>query len=85
MKLEGEVKWFNNERGYGFVHPFTDGDVLDESKEYFVHYSSINVQGFKTLQSKQRVLFELRETDKGVQAVDVEPVKQLYLLSSRTK
>lgn len=75
MKLEGEVKWFNNERGYGFIHPMTDGDVVDEHVEYFVHFTSIQAEGFKTLQAKQRVAFELKETDKGTQAINVEALK----------
>ena len=75
MKLEGEVKWFNNERGYGFINPFTDEDVLDESVEYFVHFSSIQAEGFKTLQTGQRVSFELKETPKGTQAADVVILK----------
>jgi CspA family cold shock protein len=73
--LEGEVKWFNNERGYGFIHPITDGNVVDESVEYFVHFTSIQAEGFKTLQAKQRVLFSLKETEKGMQAVDVKAIK----------
>lgn len=73
--IEGEVKWFNNERGYGFIHPITNGNVVDESKEYFVHFTSIQAEGFKTLQAKQRVLFELKETEKGMQAVDVKAMK----------
>jgi len=75
MKLEGEVKWFNNERGYGFIHPIGDGDVVDEHVEYFVHFTSIQVEGFKTLQAKQRVTFELKETDKGTQAINVKALK----------
>jgi CspA family cold shock protein len=73
--FEGEVKWFNNERGYGFIHPVMDGDVVDETTEYFVHYTSIQAVGFKTLQTNQRVMFELKETDKGTQAVDVVVMK----------
>lgn len=72
---EGEVKWFNNERGYGFIHPILDDDKVDESTEYFVHFSSINSKGFKTLQVKQRVRFSLKDTPKGIQAVDVIPLK----------
>ena len=75
MTTEGEVKWFNNERGYGFIHPLTEGDVVDETTEYFVHFTSIQAEGFKTLQAKQRVSFDLKKTDKGVQAVDVKVIK----------
>ena len=69
-RLEGTVKWFSNERGYGFVTPDED-----PTKEYFVHFSSIKMGGFKTLQVNQKVTFELRETPKGVQAVEVELYK----------
>jgi cold shock protein len=71
MFLEGEVKWFSNDRGFGFIHPILEGDVVDEDTEYFVHFSSINMDGFKTLTAKQRVKFELRDTDKGMQAAEV--------------
>lgn len=69
-RLEGAVKWFSNERGYGFVTADSDPE-----KEYFVHFSSIQMPGFKTLQPNQKVTFELRETPKGVQAVEVEACK----------
>lgn len=74
-KLEGEVKWFNNERGYGFIHPVFEDDTVDASTEYFVHYTSVMVEGFKTLQPNQRVYFSIKETDKGDQAIDVEPIE----------
>jgi len=70
-RYEGEVKWFNNEIGYGFVHPFGDGDIINDKVEYFVHFTSIKMDGFKTLQAKQRVSFELKDTPKGVQATEV--------------
>lgn len=73
--INGEVKWFNNERGYGFIHPLDKNGELDESVEYFVHFSNIKIEGFKTLQPKQKVTFELKKTEKGDQAVDVLPVK----------
>jgi len=73
-KYEGEVKWFSNERGYGFIHPVDPGNIVDVDVEYFVHFTSIIVDGFKTLQQNQRVSFELRDTSKGIQAVDVEPL-----------
>ena len=74
-KYEGEVKWFNNEIGYGFIHPIIDGDVVDDTVEYFVHFTSINAEGFRTLQANQRVSFELKETPKGTQAVEVTVIK----------
>jgi len=62
----GSVKWFSNERGYGFVIPDSDPDV-----EYFVHFSSIQMDGYKTLKAGQIVSFELKDTDKGIQAVNI--------------
>ena len=67
-RVIGVVKWFNAERGYGFV--LKDGD---ETNEYFVHYSYINMDGYKTLRAGQKVSFRLVETDKGIQAQDVTP------------
>jgi len=66
-RFNGEVKWFNNDRGYGFIL-----DENEEDVEYFVHYSSVDMEGYKTLREKQKVSFELKETDKGIQAVEVK-------------
>jgi CspA family cold shock protein len=74
-KQEGEVKWFNNERGYGFIHPLKADGSVDEGTEYFVHFTSVQIEGFKTLQAKQKVTFDLKHTEKGIQAIDVTPVK----------
>lgn len=71
---DGVVKWFNNSVGYGFIHSVIDGNI-DESVEYFVHYKSINMEGFKTLNEGQYVKFKVLKTDKGIQAIDVEIVK----------
>ncbi len=66
----GVVKWFNNERGYGFI---LDGSIDEEdATEYFVHFSSVSMEGYKTLKTGQPVTFELKETEKGIQAVSVE-------------
>jgi len=67
-RLIGICKWFNNERGYGFVLEGENADV-----EYFVHFSSIEMDGYKTLKAGQKISFELKETEKGMQAVDVRP------------
>ncbi len=67
-RVSGIVKWFNAERGYGFV--LKDGD---ESTEYFVHYSYIQMEGYKTLRAGQNVTFALVETDKGIQAQEIIP------------
>jgi CspA family cold shock protein len=66
-RIFGEVKWFSNERGYGFLT--REGT---ESEEYFVHFSAIEMDGFKTLKANQRVSFVLAETDKGIQAQSVK-------------
>ncbi len=66
-RIFGEVKWFGNERGYGFV---TRDDI--ENEEYFVHFSSITMEGFKTLKAGQKVSFVLRQEEKGLQAKEVE-------------
>ncbi len=70
-KLEGVVKWFSNSLGFGFINPVSHNEI-DESVEYFVHFSSIKMDGFKTLNPSQHVLFDLKTADKGVQAVNVE-------------
>ena len=68
-RISGKIKWFSNDRGYGFA--LVDGDV--ENTEYFVHYSSIDMDGYKTLKANQAVTFILKDTDKGVQATEVVP------------
>jgi len=67
-RVNGTIKWFNSERGYGFCT--MDGD---EVAEYFLHYSYINMDGYKTLKAGQKVSFVLVDTDKGVQAQEVTP------------
>ncbi len=63
----GLVKWFDDSRGFGFIH---EGE--EATDEYFVHFSAINMEGFKTLKEGQKVSFKLAQTDKGVQAIDVK-------------
>jgi CspA family cold shock protein len=62
----GVVKWFNGEKGYGFIARD------NEKKDVFVHFSAINAEGFRTLREGQRVEFEVAEGDKGPQAQNVE-------------
>lgn len=62
----GNVKWFNNEKGYGFID-------YSQNEDIFVHYSAIKQDGYKTLSEGQRVEFDLIETPKGLQAVNVKP------------
>lgn len=66
----GEVKWFNNEKGYGFV--LMDNE---ERSEVFVHHSAIDMNGFKTLRHGQKVEFALYYGPKGLTASYLKPVK----------
>lgn len=72
-RLFGKVAWFNDERGYGFINPVNEDDEPVAAVEYFVHYSSVEMKGFKSLKADQRVSFELMETPRGTQAVKVVP------------
>ena len=65
----GRVKWFNNEKGYGFID-------FKENEDIFVHYSAIELDGYKTLSEDQLVEFRLVETSKGYQAINVKLVKE---------
>lgn len=64
----GTVKWFNNAKGYGFVKP--DGSESD----VFVHFSSIDMDGYKTLKEGQKVEFEISEGPKGLHAAHLHRV-----------
>ena len=68
--MKGKVKWFNNEKGYGFIE-YTD------KEDIFVHYSAIRQEGYKSLEEGQTVEFKLLETEKGLQALDVVVSKEL--------
>ncbi|MFH1618500.1 MAG: cold-shock protein [bacterium] len=65
---KGKVKWFNDQKGYGFITP------EDGSKDLFVHHSSIEGEGFKTLSEGADVEYETQESDKGPKAVNVKKV-----------
>lgn len=67
-RVVGTVKWFNADKGYGFITQ-PDGD------DVFCHYSAIEMPGFKTLQEEQEVEFEIEESPKGLQAVNVKPLE----------
>ena len=64
----GIVKWFNNQKGYGFI---TDND----GKDVFVHFSGLNMEGFKTLEEGANVEFDLSDGAKGPQATNVTVVR----------
>ncbi|MBL4866185.1 MAG: cold shock domain-containing protein [Pseudomonadales bacterium] len=61
----GKVKWFNNAKGYGFIRPDAGGDDL------FVHYSYIEMGGYKSLKAGQVVEYDIREAPKGLHAINI--------------
>ena len=63
----GTVKWFDEQKGYGFITP-------EEGKDAFVHHSEIQADGFRTLQEGDKVEFEITQGKKGPQAVNVRKV-----------
>ncbi len=65
---EGVVKWFSNEKGYGFITPDDGG------KDLFLHFKEIQVDGYRTVDEGQRVSYEPAEGTKGPQATNVRPV-----------
>lgn len=65
--MTGKVKWFNNQRGFGFISG-------DDGKEVFVHYSGIAGEGFKGLAEAEPVEYDIIDTERGVQAVNVKGV-----------
>lgn len=66
----GKVKWFNNAKGFGFVVPDGTND------DVFAHFSQIKMDGFKTLKTGQSVKFDLINSDKGLQAQNIESVSK---------
>lgn len=64
----GKVKWFNEEKGFGFI-------TSEEGQDIFVHYSQIKADGFRTLQENQNVEFMVVKSEKGPQATDVYTIK----------
>ncbi len=62
--VNGKVKWFSNQKGYGFIQ-------TDDGKDIFVHFSAIESEGFKTLGQGQEVEFEISDGPKGPQAANV--------------
>jgi CspA family cold shock protein len=68
----GKVKWFNNAKGYGFILP------EDGTEDLFAHYTSIEMEGYKTLRAGQPVNFELARGDKGLFAANITFVDTIY-------
>jgi CspA family cold shock protein len=64
--MNGTVKWFNAEKGFGFI-------TAEDGRDVFVHFSQINVDGFKTLEEGQAVTFDVTDGAKGPQAENVTP------------
>ena len=71
----GTVKWFNAEKGYGFI-------TREDGSDVFVHFSAIQGEGYKTLEEGQAVTFEVEDSDRGPQAVNVN---KDYFKSFKTK
>ena len=65
---KGTVKWFNNQKGYGFI-------TAEDGHDVFVHYSGLNMEGFKSLEEGAAVEFDITDGAKGPQAVNVTVVK----------
>ncbi len=66
-RIIGTVKWFNGSKGYGFIE-------REEGEDVFVHYSSINGDGYRNLEEGQQVEFSIEEGPKGLQAANVVPM-----------
>jgi CspA family cold shock protein len=68
MRSRGTVKWFNDQKGFGFITP------EDGSKDCFVHHSAIQAQGFKSLSEGDKVEFDVTQGQKGPAATNVKPL-----------
>jgi CspA family cold shock protein len=68
MSKTGKIKWFNDAKGFGFVTPD------DGSKDVFVHFSSIQGEGFKSLAEGDKIEFEVQESEKGPKAANVRKI-----------
>jgi len=75
----GQVKWFNNAKGFGFILPDDGGDDL------FAHYSSISMEGYKTLKAGQSVSFDVIEGPKGLHAANIVPSEEANKEASKAE
>lgn len=73
----GQVKWFNNAKGFGFILPDGGGSDL------FAHYSAITMDGYKTLKAGQAVSFDIIEGPKGLHATNIQPIKDASTMGMR--
>jgi CspA family cold shock protein len=64
---QGTVKWFNSDKGYGFI-------AVDNGRDVFVHYTAIQMDGYRSLEEGQRVEFDIMQSDRGPQAEAVRAV-----------
>lgn len=65
--MRGTVKWFDSEKGFGFI-------VTEDGNDVFAHFSQISGEGFKTLDENDQVEFEVEQSDKGDQAVNIQKI-----------
>ena len=68
VMAQGTVKWFNSEKGFGFIAPDEGG------ADVFAHYSAIESSGYRSLEENQRVEFEIAQGPKGLQAENIRPI-----------
>ncbi|KPY34686.1 MULTISPECIES: cold shock domain-containing protein [Pseudomonas] len=74
VMIEGKVKWFNNAKGFGFINAEGKSD-----EDLFVHFSAIEMEGYKTLKAGQKVRFEVAHGPKGLQAIKINSSEEKKL------